>query len=153
MRRVVERKIMWGDLDALGIVFYPRYYEWADACSHLFFESLNLRMDELWDERKLAFGLVETSCQYNSPGRYLESIEIITEIERLNPKTVEFKHTIVRAAGHSVMLTVREKRICMDVSDPLNIRAMDIPSDLYDILNDAIAAGSYDHDKRTGRQP
>jgi len=26
-QNIVERKIMWGDLDSLGIVFYPRYYE------------------------------------------------------------------------------------------------------------------------------
>ena len=38
----VERRIMWGDLDSLGIVFYPRYYEWMDACGHLLFESLRL---------------------------------------------------------------------------------------------------------------
>jgi len=36
MQNVVERKIMWGDLDSLGIVFYPRYYEWIDASGHLF---------------------------------------------------------------------------------------------------------------------
>jgi acyl-CoA thioesterase FadM len=33
---IVERKIAWGDLDALGIVFYPRYYEWIDAAAHHF---------------------------------------------------------------------------------------------------------------------
>jgi YbgC/YbaW family acyl-CoA thioester hydrolase len=141
MRQIIKRKIMWGDLDSLGIVFYPRYYEWVDACTHLFFESLDLRFDALWKKRKLLFGLVETSSQYNSPGRYHESIEIITEIERLNSKTVVFKHTIVRESSDTVMLTVREKRICMDVTDPENIRAIDIPSDLYSVLKDNIAGG------------
>jgi YbgC/YbaW family acyl-CoA thioester hydrolase len=141
MRQIIKRKIMWGDLDSLGIVFYPRYYEWVDACTHLFFESLDLRFDELWKKRKLLFGLVETSSQYNSPGRYHESIEIITELERLNSKTVVFKHTIVREFIDTVMLTVHEKRICMDVTDPENIRAIDIPSDLYSVLKDNIAGG------------
>ena len=147
MRQIVKRKIMWGDLDSLGIVFYPRYYEWVDACAHLFFEAMDLRLDKLWEKRRLLFGLVETSSQYNSPGRYHELIEIITEIDRLDPKIVAFKHTIVRDSSHSVMLTVREKRICMDVSDPANIRAIDIPSDIYAILNDTLAAGSFNHDK------
>ena len=99
------------------------------------------------EKRKLLFGLVETSSQYNSPGRYHESIEIITEIERLNSKTVVFKHTIVRESSDTVMLTVREKRICMDVTDPENIRAIDIPSDLYSVLKDNIADERLDHDK------
>ena len=147
MKQIVKRKIMWGDLDSLGIVFYPKYYEWADACAHLFFESIDLRLDELWKKRKLLFGLIETSSQYKSPGRYHESIEIITEIEGLDPKTIAFKHTIVRASSDMVMLTVREKRICMDVTDLENIRAIDIPSDLYALLKGAIAAERFDHGK------
>ena len=39
----------------------------------------------------------------------------------------------------NVMLTVREKRICMDVNDPENIRVIDIPSDLYSVSKDTIA--------------
>ena len=147
MKQIIKRKIMWGDLDSLGIVFYPKYYEWADACAHLFFESIDLRLDELWKKRKLLFGLIETSSQYKSPGRYHESIKIITEIEGLDPKTIAFKHTIVRASSDMVMLTVREKRICMDVTDPENIRAIDIPSDLYALLKNAIAAERFDHGK------
>jgi len=38
----------------------------------------------------------------------------------------------------NVMLTVREKRICMDVNDHENIRAIDIPSDFYSVLKDTI---------------
>lgn len=145
MKQIIKRKIMWGDLDSLGIVFYPKYYEWVDACAHLFFESIDLRLDELWKKRKLLFGLIETSSQYNSPGRYHESIKIITEIEKLDPKTVAFKHTMVRASSDAVMLTVREKRICMDVTDSENIRAIDIPSDLYVVLKDTMAAERFDH--------
>ena len=147
MKQVVKRKIMWGDLDSLGIVFYPRYYEWADACTHLFFESIGLRFDELCETRQLSFGLVETSSRYSSPGRNLESIEIFTEIEELNAKTIVFKHTFVRAAGQAVMLTVREKRICMDVSDPENIRAIEIPPDLYSVFKEATAPGRFEHGK------
>jgi len=66
---VVERKIMWGDLDALGIVFYPRYYEWIDGCGHLFFEAAGFRQGDLWKERGLIFGLVETSCKYFCSGQ------------------------------------------------------------------------------------
>ena len=132
---------MWGDLDSLGLVFYPRYYEWADTCTHLFFESIDLRFDELWEKRKRVFGLIETSSRFVSPGRYHDVIEIITEIEQLTSKIVEFKHTFRRAPTAAVMLTVREKRVCMDVSDPENIRAVDIPSDMHAILRRPVLPG------------
>ena len=31
-------RIQWGDCDPAGIVFYPRYFEWFDACTILLFE-------------------------------------------------------------------------------------------------------------------
>lgn len=55
-QNIVERKIMWGDLDSMGIVFYPRYYEWIDACSHLFFESIDLNLVKLTEKMHLGFG-------------------------------------------------------------------------------------------------
>ena len=31
-------RVQWGDCDPAGIVFYPRYFEWFDACTILLFE-------------------------------------------------------------------------------------------------------------------
>ena len=131
---IIKRKIMWGDLDSLEIVFYPRYYEWMDACGHLFFESLGLSIGELWKQRQIQFGLVETSCRYRSPGRYHDEIEIGVQIDELTSKTVTLIYEIKRVSDGSLMVEGREKRICLDVSDPDHFRAITIPSDIYSIL-------------------
>ena len=87
-KHTVERRIMWGDLDALGIVFYPRYYEWIDGCGHLFFESVGINMNRIAREQGLIFGLTETGCRYFKPGRYHDRLQIVTFIDELTPKTV-----------------------------------------------------------------
>lgn len=133
-QNIVERTIMWGDLDSLGIVFYPRYYEWIDGCSHIFLDALGLNLGELWKERNILFGLVETSCRYSEPGKYHQAIQIITRIHQLEKKTLSLEHRIVRADEGSLMVTGFEKRICMNVADPENIRAVDIPEDIYEKL-------------------
>ena len=137
MQNIVERRIMWGDLDSLGIVFYPRYYEWIDASGHLFFEAINLNLGDLWKERNIMFGLVETSCRYAKPGRYHQRIRIITDINQLNRKTLFLKHEILSADDDSLVVEGLEKRICLDLSDPLNLQAIRIPDDIYAILKDA----------------
>ncbi len=136
-KNVVERQIMWGDLDALGIVFYPRFYEWMDGCSHLFFAALGLEQMTLWRERSIAFGLVETGCRYSKPARYHDNIRIVTHIEALEEKTLTLRHRIVSAADESKLLEGFEKRICMDISDPARIRAQDIPPDIRSVFADA----------------
>ena len=103
-QNVVERKIMWGDLDALGIVFYPRYYEWIDSCGHLFFEAINLNLGKLLQDRNIIFGLVDTACRYFKPGRYHQDIRISTGIDDLTPKTVTLKHRIETVAEGALLV-------------------------------------------------
>ena len=134
-KNIVEKKIMWGDLDSLGIVFYPRYYEWIDASGHLFFESIGLTIGDLWKERHLLFGLAETSCRYFRPGRYHQKIRIVTCIEEMGAKTLTLRHSIEEAGGGERLLAEGlEKRVCMDVSDIERFRAVEIPKDIREKL-------------------
>jgi YbgC/YbaW family acyl-CoA thioester hydrolase len=128
---------MWGDLDPLGIVFYPRYYEWIDGCGHLFFEKLGLNLGTLWSERKILFGLTETSCRYVKPARYHQLIRIVTGIEKLGEKTLTLKHSLQNAADDALLAESVEHRICMDVADPKSLKAIDIPEDIYAVLKEA----------------
>lgn len=137
-QNIVERKIMWGDLDSMGIVFYPRYYEWIDASSHLFFESIGLNLGTLFNKSHLGFGLVETSCIYSKPGRYNQAVRIITQLDEVNEKTVKLKHLIYNASNDELMVTGSEMRICMDLSNPENIRAIAIPEEMSSILKNAL---------------
>ena len=85
----IEKIIMWGDLDSLGIVFYPKYYDWIDGYSHLFFDKISLNLVELWKKRQIVFGLIKTSCDYFSPGRYHQKIIITTHIEKIEKKILQ----------------------------------------------------------------
>lgn len=135
---VVERKIMWGDLDPLGIVFYPRYYEWMDASGHLFFESLGLALGNLLKERHITFGLKQTSCRYYHPGRYHDVVQVRTSLAELGSKEVLLRHLIVRMADERTLVEGEERRVCLDVSHPGVIRSLEIPSDIMEILSSAV---------------
>ncbi|MBW1735507.1 MAG: acyl-CoA thioesterase [Deltaproteobacteria bacterium] len=138
---LVERKIMWGDLDPLGIVFYPRYYEWIDASGHLFFEAVGLHLGDLWNKRQILFGLVKTWCDYHRPGRYHQRITISTRVDLVSQKTVTLKHLIKDTPSGVLLVEGYEKRICLDVSDPGNFRAIHIPDDILKILRDTMNVG------------
>lgn len=141
-QNTVEKKVMWGDLDSLGIVFYPHYYEWFDGCAHLFFESLDINLNDLREKRKIGFGLVETGCRYVRPVRYHETVRITTSIEGLTDKTVRLNHRITRASDGMPVLEGFEKRICMDLTNLDHIRAMPIPEDLVEKIRKP-GAGSH----------
>ncbi len=137
-RNIVAKKIMWGDLDALEIVFYPRYYEWFDGCGHMFFDRIGLNLKKLWRERQILFGLVNSSSDYFNPGRYFDDIRIITEIVDIEGKTLKLKHEIEKTDDGSLLVRGYEKRICISAGDPEKLKAVDIPDDIYSILKESL---------------
>lgn len=139
MEHAVERRIMWGDLDSLGIVFYPRYYEWIDASGHLFFEALGLSLGEMLRKRGLIFGLAETSCRYRMPGTYHQRVRIVTRLQDLQRKTLTLSHVIALVPGEKTLAEGMEKRICLDTSNPPTFKAVSIPEDIYEVLKRAVS--------------
>jgi 4-hydroxybenzoyl-CoA thioesterase len=63
-------RVQWGDCDPAGIVFYPRYFEWFDACSILLFEKATgmtkIKMLEKYAGAGLA--LVEADADFGQRG-------------------------------------------------------------------------------------
>ena len=135
----LTRIVQWGDLDALGIIFYPRYYEWIDAAAHTFFGQLGLNLNTLWHSRGIQFGLVESGCRYPRPGRYQQQIRIISHLAEVTDKTLTLRHRITDSNDSHLMVEGREKRICIDVSDHDNFQAVSIPPDIKTILSKAVS--------------
>ncbi|MEJ2639504.1 MAG: thioesterase family protein [Desulfosarcinaceae bacterium] len=127
MQFKTERNIMWGDLDALGIVFYPRYSEWFDSNVHQFFIAAGVSQMESLQQQGLIFGLVETNCQFHHPGRYDDRITIATHLTAIGSKTLDLAHRIVSEQTQTLMVTSTERRICLKVSDVNTLRAAVIP--------------------------
>jgi 4-hydroxybenzoyl-CoA thioesterase len=139
IENIVERRIMWGDLDALGIVFYPRYYEWFDGCAHQFFEAIGIPHDRLWKEHGIVFGLAETQCRYLSAGRYHEHIKILTGLQNLNKRGLTLQHVITHGETGKTVVIGTEKRISMDASNPMDLKVTTIPEMVYQALEQALA--------------
>lgn len=134
-----ERTVQWGDLDSLGIVFYPRYYEWMDSCSHAFFDDIGLNLLALCQKRHLIFGLAETSCRYFAPGRYQQRLSIVTHLQDISEKTVQLTHSFFCATTRRRMLEGIEQRICLQIADTRDLKAVAIPEDIYLLLQRARA--------------
>jgi YbgC/YbaW family acyl-CoA thioester hydrolase len=120
---VREFDVQWGDLDSLGIVFYPHFYAWADEASHQMFRAAGLPLDRMLADRRVSFGLVSCSAEFHSPARYADRLVCRSTIV----------HRMSRPEGQPVA-TVREVRVCMDASEPGVIRAAEIPVDVVNGL-------------------
>ena len=74
-------RVQWGDCDPAGIVFYPRYFEWFDACTILLFEKATgmTKIDMLAKYNGAGLALLEARANFKVAAHFGEDIDIATE--------------------------------------------------------------------------
>jgi 4-hydroxybenzoyl-CoA thioesterase len=102
-------QVRWGDVDAAGIVFYPRFYEWYDYGCEALFASRGLP----WPETFPRYGvvgvpIVESGSRFVAPARYGDTLSIRSTVAWVKDKTFRMEHEI--AAGPRLCATGFEVR-------------------------------------------
>ena len=102
-------QVRWGDVDAAGIVFYPRFYEWYDYGCEALFASLGLP----WPQTFPKYGIVgvpilESGSRFPSPARYGDTLAIRAMVAWVKDKTFRMEHTI--SAGETLCASGFEVR-------------------------------------------
>jgi len=124
-------QVRWGDVDAAGIVFYRRFFEWYDYGCEALFAALGLP----WPEAFPKYGIVgvpilESGSRFVSPARYGETLAIRSTVAWVKDKTFRMEHEIsvdgrLCASGFEVRAWV--KRLAVP-GEPL--RTSPIPEDV-----------------------
>src|SRR4029078_4623719 len=79
--------VRWGDVDAAGIVFYPRFYEWYDLGCEALFAALGLPWPELFPKHGIVgVPILESGSRFASPARYGDTLEIRAEVAWVKDK-------------------------------------------------------------------
>jgi 4-hydroxybenzoyl-CoA thioesterase len=103
-------QIEWGDCDPLGIVYFPRYFEFFDACTNALFESVGLRKHEMLE--KYAIGgipLVEARARYFAPSSFGEAVIVESNISEWGKSSFSVHHRLFK--GDLLAVEGFEKRV------------------------------------------
>lgn len=92
-------QVRWSDVDAAGIVFYPRFFEWYDLGCESLFASLGMP----WPEAFPRYGIVgvpivESGSRFTAPARYGDVLTIRSTVAWVKDKTFRMEHTISAGA-------------------------------------------------------
>jgi len=126
-RRDIE--IEWGDCDAAGIVFYPRYFAMFDASTAYLLEKATGMKKIAWTK---AFGvigtpMVDTSARFIMPSRYGDVITIETTAGETRRSSFDIDHRVFK--GDARAIVARETRVWAgkDPDNPDRIKGFAIP--------------------------
>src|SRR5258708_12842528 len=109
----VHRKqihVEWGDCDPAGIVYFPRYFEYFDACTNALFESAGLpKPDLLRTYGIMGIPLVEAHARYIAPSSFGDTLLVETRITEGKSSSFSVQHKLYR--GEILAVEATEGRV------------------------------------------
>jgi 4-hydroxybenzoyl-CoA thioesterase len=127
-----EIHIEWGDCDAMGIVYFPRYFEFFDACTNALFEVAGWAKPELLRKFELAgIPLVEASARFLAPSRFGDTVVIKSSIEKWGTSSFSVAHRLYR--GDSLAVEGFETRVwTASASDGRGLHGKPVPREVIE---------------------
>jgi len=105
-----EIHVEWGDCDPAGIVYFPRFFEYFDACTNALFEKAGFRKAEMLKHYGLVgIPLVEASAQFYAPASFGETVAVESRIVEWGKSSFRVEHKLY--IGKTLTAEGREKRV------------------------------------------
>jgi 4-hydroxybenzoyl-CoA thioesterase len=114
-------RIEWGDCDPAGIVFYPRYFEWFDACAAALFEAAGFLRGDLVARQGMVIPMVDTRSRFLIPSRFGDELTVETTVTRLGRSSFDVQHRVLK--GRDLAVECSETRVWARI-DPTGAERM-----------------------------
>src|SRR6202030_4179755 len=90
-------RVDWGHCDPAGIVFYPNYFRWFDACPSGLFESAGLPLPQLYREHGLkGFPLLDARASFSASASFGDDLDADSCVVEWSAKTLKIHHRFLR---------------------------------------------------------
>ena len=100
-RRTIS--VEWGDCDAAGIVYFPRYFEWFDACTAALFRAAGFGKRDLLEAYGIiGFPAVAARARFAASSTFGDEVAIESTITRFGRSSFDVQHQLFRGADVAV---------------------------------------------------
>ncbi len=88
-----ELRVIFGDTDQMGVVYYGNYLRFFEAARAAFWRSLGRTHQDL-ERQHVALPVVEAHCRYRSPAHYEDLLAIEVDIVELRAASMRFEYAV-----------------------------------------------------------
>jgi 4-hydroxybenzoyl-CoA thioesterase len=131
-RFVFTRPVRFDEVDAAGILFFARFFNYAHDAMESFFGQLPGGYVRLINERHIGLPAVHVEADFVSPLRFGDVALIEVGIAHVGRSSCAFRHVMTLAGSGARVAVV--KHVCAAV-DLRAMRALPIPDDIRELLS------------------
>ena len=132
----LQRRVEFSETDAAGIVHFSNFFRYMESVEHAFFRSLGHSV--MWQDHQppLGFPRVHAECDYRSPLRFEDLVEIHLLVREKRPRSlsyqIRFRNLGVHPSREAArgLLTV----VCVSKNPDGTFTPTRIPARLADLL-------------------
>jgi 4-hydroxybenzoyl-CoA thioesterase len=125
--------IEWGDCDPAQMVYYPRYFEYFDACTAGLFTKAGLSKREMLKTYGIiGFPVVEVQSRVMAPSRFSEDVVVESEVIEWKRSSFRVRHRLFK--DETLAVECFETRVWTGVSasDPDKIESKPVPQEVME---------------------
>ena len=123
-----RRRVEFRDTDAAGIVHFSVFFNYMEEAEHAFLRNLGLDVFLLDNETAISFPRVAAKCDYCSPIRFGELVDVETNIERIGKSSVTYKFLFRR--DETVIAEGQVTAACCELTEGGTPRSVAIPENV-----------------------
>ena len=106
-------RVIYGDTDQMGIVYYANYLRWFEKGRSEFLRQIGLPYSII-EQQGFSFPVVEVNCRYAQSAHYDDVVQIETELPEFGRASIHFQYRILREADGCLLATGTTKHACLD---------------------------------------
>ncbi len=120
-----RRKIEFADTDMGGIVHFSRYFVFMETAEHLFLNELGTNVTLEHEGYTLGWPRVAAACEYKSPARFGDVLEIRVRVRRRGEKSMTYEFSF--ATGGREVASGSMTSVCCRLGPAGQVSSIPIP--------------------------
>jgi acyl-CoA thioester hydrolase len=94
-----SRIVEFSETDMAGIVHFANFFRYMESAECAFLRSLGLGVKIDWEGQALGFPRVAATCDYLSPARFEDVLDVELTIQRIGEKSVTYGFEFARGGA------------------------------------------------------
>ena len=125
------RRIEFADTDMAGIIHFAKFFYYMEEAEHAFLRSRGLSVVMLHQGRKLGWPRVAASCDFITPVRFEDVVDVQITLARIGTKSLTYEAEFSKAG--EAIARGKLTTCCCEVR-PEGMQGIQLPADLRAIL-------------------
>jgi 4-hydroxybenzoyl-CoA thioesterase len=124
-------RIEWGDCDPAGIVYFPRYFEYFDACTVALFERAGFQKKDLLNTYQIAgIPVVDVKTRFLSPSSFGDDVVVESSVTKWGTSSFAVQHRLMKNGALAVECFETRVWVAHKHEHPKRFEAVPVPEEV-----------------------